>query len=739
MNGDNLQSGIDTGSENIHIIPAQQQNGNFNGQAPETVQKESYFDGSTAQYIGWSILAFLLTAITLGIAFPWAMCMKERWRVKHTVIDGKRLTFTGKGIQLFGKYILWCFLTVITLGIYSIWFGLGIEKWKAKHTIYEGSPKGTESVFDGGAGGWFGIHLLIYFLSLITLGIYSSWGTRKLIAWKTKHTIINGVDRLAFHGRGGRLFIMHLLRNLLGAITLGIYLLFWPAKYLRWEVSNTHIRTSYDDENTQPKKNAGLIIGIVFAVIAGLAVIAFAVRFVIIRLPEIRETRNIPHKIQEETSEIYNSEDISETVYIPEGKAYIAVITQSCDVVSDPNSGKSISFIPEKSIVTVIGDAPYDEYHYVSYTASGQEISGWIPEPSVLFILNGTVTSSTTLNVRTGPGKGFDSIGELAGGQTVYLLSDNSNGWYNIFGISKTGIYIRGWVSADYVSVGCISDDISIIEMIIRINGESGTLDEGGGDISEESSASGEVVFSGEYKACTSANENQIFTFLYIMNNDGTFTSKSGEYRTDSDWEMCGGELSWGTYSADKNRIYFHIDDIQHGEYDTTYYYRTDGDIIYLGKTKDDMVPYCRQSGNNISVSGYHFYRVSREGNEITVYDCEFKNDGTYNISSVDYSNIKYDPFPDVETDKYGWYVQPKGYDSPSGNYYSTTDSGDIVVLHSHYYAEWGEEIDSYNAIAVACINESTHTAITSNGKFYISRESVEWESICNFFGVSLD
>ena len=99
MNGDNLQSGIDTGSENIHIIPAQQQNGNFNGQAPETVQKESYFDGSTAQYIGWSILAFLLTAITLGIAFPWAMCMKERWRVKHTVIDGKRLTFNGKGIQ----------------------------------------------------------------------------------------------------------------------------------------------------------------------------------------------------------------------------------------------------------------------------------------------------------------------------------------------------------------------------------------------------------------------------------------------------------------------------------------------------------------------------------------------------------------------------------------------------------------------------------------------------------------
>ncbi|EGO6125623.1 DUF898 domain-containing protein, partial [Enterococcus faecalis] len=53
--------------------------------------KNSYFDGGLATYIGTSILATLITVFTLGICAPWGICMMYNWKIKHTVIDGKRL------------------------------------------------------------------------------------------------------------------------------------------------------------------------------------------------------------------------------------------------------------------------------------------------------------------------------------------------------------------------------------------------------------------------------------------------------------------------------------------------------------------------------------------------------------------------------------------------------------------------------------------------------------------------
>ena len=95
---------------------------------------ESKFTGGLLGLIGISILQWLLTAITLGIGTPWAVCLKERWIAKHTILDGHQCTFDGKGIQLFGKYIIWLLLTVITLGIYSFWLGIKMKKWVVSHT-----------------------------------------------------------------------------------------------------------------------------------------------------------------------------------------------------------------------------------------------------------------------------------------------------------------------------------------------------------------------------------------------------------------------------------------------------------------------------------------------------------------------------------------------------------------------------------------------------------------------------
>lgn len=102
----------------------------------EVQTERSYFDGGLLQLIGWQILGGIVTALTLGICYPWAICMIYRWEAKHTVINGRRLKFTGTAMQLFGNWIKWILLTIITLGIYAFWLNIKLIQWKTKHTEF---------------------------------------------------------------------------------------------------------------------------------------------------------------------------------------------------------------------------------------------------------------------------------------------------------------------------------------------------------------------------------------------------------------------------------------------------------------------------------------------------------------------------------------------------------------------------------------------------------------------------
>lgn len=95
---------------------------------------ESKFSGGLLGLIGISILQSLIITFTLGIATPWAICLKQRWLAKHTVIDGRQVIFDGTGGQLFGNYIKWFLLSIITLGIYSLWVTIKMQQWITKHT-----------------------------------------------------------------------------------------------------------------------------------------------------------------------------------------------------------------------------------------------------------------------------------------------------------------------------------------------------------------------------------------------------------------------------------------------------------------------------------------------------------------------------------------------------------------------------------------------------------------------------
>ena len=95
---------------------------------------ESKFTGGLLGSIGISILQFLIILLTLGFGTPWAICLREKWIAKHTIIDGRKVTFNGTGAQLFGNYIKWFLLTLITFGIYGFWLNIKMKQWVVKHT-----------------------------------------------------------------------------------------------------------------------------------------------------------------------------------------------------------------------------------------------------------------------------------------------------------------------------------------------------------------------------------------------------------------------------------------------------------------------------------------------------------------------------------------------------------------------------------------------------------------------------
>jgi len=98
---------------------------------------ESYFDGSLLEYIGWCLAGWLVTVCTLGICYPWSVVMIYRWKVEHTVVEGRRLRFEGTAVGLFGQWIKWFLLSLITLGIYGFWVFIKLEQWKTKNTYFQ--------------------------------------------------------------------------------------------------------------------------------------------------------------------------------------------------------------------------------------------------------------------------------------------------------------------------------------------------------------------------------------------------------------------------------------------------------------------------------------------------------------------------------------------------------------------------------------------------------------------------
>ena len=94
------------------------------------------FRGGAASFFGTQILGVLITICTLGICYPFAVVLIERWRAENTYLHGRQLRFVGTGWGIFGLWIKWLLLSIITLGIYTFWVYPRLMQWKVENTVH---------------------------------------------------------------------------------------------------------------------------------------------------------------------------------------------------------------------------------------------------------------------------------------------------------------------------------------------------------------------------------------------------------------------------------------------------------------------------------------------------------------------------------------------------------------------------------------------------------------------------
>lgn len=219
------------------------------------------FTGKGSEYFGIWFVNCVLTILTLGIYAAWARVRTINYFSSKTVLEGDSFTYHGTGLQIFIGYLKLILVFAVLYGLYifgvvtrsqnliligllilvvgmlfliplaihgAMRFRLSRTSWRGIHMGYRGSK--TEL---------FWLYLKGSLLTMLTLGIYSSWFTVKLNSYIYGNVRLGNV-KLGFEADGLDLFIIHLKGAIFSALTLGIYSFWYSKELFNYTYSSMH-------------------------------------------------------------------------------------------------------------------------------------------------------------------------------------------------------------------------------------------------------------------------------------------------------------------------------------------------------------------------------------------------------------------------------------------------------------------------------------------------------------------
>jgi uncharacterized membrane protein YjgN (DUF898 family) len=225
---------------------------------------ELAYKGKHEDYFKIWIVNVVLTALTLGLYYPWARANTLKYFYSQTTFDSQPFAFIGTGKEMFIGFIkailiiLVAYSCILIPAIFfehnSLFIALGFLvyglllmlivpfalhgslKYRLAKTIWKGIRFG----YTGDKMELSGIFIKGFFLTIFTFGIYSSWFAINL----RKYMIANikiGNANFSYSGNGTDFFLLNLKGYLLTIVTLGIYSFWWQRDLFNYVIDNTNI------------------------------------------------------------------------------------------------------------------------------------------------------------------------------------------------------------------------------------------------------------------------------------------------------------------------------------------------------------------------------------------------------------------------------------------------------------------------------------------------------------------
>lgn len=217
------------------------------------------FNGVPLDYFKINIVNWILTLLTLGLYYPWARAKRLKYVYGHIELNEENFHFSGTGREMFigflkviGIYLAIVGITILSIDVfqspilmllvYAIIIAViplaihGSFKYRMSRTSYRGIRFGYR-----GSRKELTLNFYKYiFLTIITLGIYSSWLAMNVRRYTHSHIRYGDVE---FHNnsRGGEFFKIYIVGYILSFLTLGIYFFWWERDFYNYYVNSISI------------------------------------------------------------------------------------------------------------------------------------------------------------------------------------------------------------------------------------------------------------------------------------------------------------------------------------------------------------------------------------------------------------------------------------------------------------------------------------------------------------------
>lgn len=262
----------------------------------EQPKKNEYFNynlqfkGEGADYFGILIVNFLLSILTLGLYYPWAKERQLKYLYNTTFLNDHAFVFSGTGSEMFkgyikaiGYFLLLYIGTVVLIyfqhpilstllfyvGIVSIIpFAIhGSYRYRMSRTTWRGirlGYRGHRTIFVLNFYKWI-------FLTILTLGLYSSWMTINMRNYVLSNVRFGSLQ-FEYDEDGADYFLINLKGLAFTLLTFGIYYFWWYKEKYEFYVNNLKLK---NDKHTVNLFSMASSIDIFKLLITNLLIIVF--------------------------------------------------------------------------------------------------------------------------------------------------------------------------------------------------------------------------------------------------------------------------------------------------------------------------------------------------------------------------------------------------------------------------------------------------------------------------------